>query len=95
MSINVSFPIYVIGFMSFLSWFLFIFYGGIGLAALPLDFIYHFCNKPRKLKPHEMEKERDVICMEASELRRIGEEVKKVEPEALKKTCKDFNFSFQ
>jgi LMBR1 domain-containing protein 1 len=89
MAINVSFPIYIIGFMSFLSWFLFIFYGGIGLAALPLDFIYSFCNKPKKLKPAEMERERNTLCAEASELRRIGDEVKKVEPEAMKKTCKD------
>jgi LMBR1 domain-containing protein 1 len=89
MAINVSFPIYVIGFMSFISWFLFIFYGGIGLAALPLDFIYAFCNKPRKLTKIEMEKEKQTLCAEASELRRMGEEVKKVEPEAMKKTCKD------
>jgi LMBR1 domain-containing protein 1 len=89
MSINVSFPIYVIGFMSFLSWFLFIFYGGIGLAALPLDFIYAFCNRPKKMSKLQMEKEREILLAEATELRTIGEEVKKMEHEALKKTCND------
>jgi LMBR1 domain-containing protein 1 len=73
--------------MSFLSWFLFIFYGGIGLAALPLDFIYAFCNKPKKMRPAELETEKKRLCAEASELRRMGDEVKKVEHEAMKKTC--------
>lgn len=45
---NVSFPIYVIGLVSFLSWFLFTIFGGIGLAAVPLDLIRTFNARPRK-----------------------------------------------
>jgi len=46
--LNVSFPIYTIGLISFLSWFLFALFGGIGLAAIPLDLIRAFCARPTK-----------------------------------------------
>lgn len=39
LTIEVTFPIYVVGFMSFIGWFLFVVYGGIGVVALPLDLI--------------------------------------------------------
>lgn len=45
---NVSFPIYVIGLISFLSWFLFIVFGGIGLAAIPMDLIRAFVGRPKR-----------------------------------------------
>jgi hypothetical protein len=44
----VSFPIYVIGVISFLSWFLFVVFGGIGISAIPLDCIRAFIGRPRK-----------------------------------------------
>ena len=39
LEIPVSFPIFVIGFMSFFSWILFSFFGGIGIPALPFGFL--------------------------------------------------------
>jgi len=37
LKVDVSFIIYIIGFLSFISWFIFVLFGGIGLAAIPLD----------------------------------------------------------
>ena len=48
LELNVSFPIYVIGLISFLSWFLFIVFGGIGIAAIPMDLIRTFFGRPKK-----------------------------------------------
>jgi LMBR1 domain-containing protein 1 len=48
LELNVSFPIYVIGLISFLSWFLFIVFGGIGIAAIPMDLIRAFIGRPKK-----------------------------------------------
>lgn len=38
----------MIGLISFLSWFLFTVFGGIGLAAIPLDLIRSFAARPKK-----------------------------------------------
>lgn len=35
--------------ISFLSWFLFTVFGGIGLAAIPLDLIRTFISRPKKI----------------------------------------------
>lgn len=37
--ITVSFPVFSMGFMAFIGWFLFVLFGGVGLSALPMDMI--------------------------------------------------------
>jgi len=51
--INVSFPIYTIGLISFLSWFLFTLFGGIGLTAIPLDLLRSYAARPKKIFTRE------------------------------------------
>ena len=46
----VTFPIYVMGLTSFIGWFFFILFAGVGLSALPLDYILEFKYRPRRLK---------------------------------------------
>ena len=93
MNIEVSFPIYVIGFMSFISWFLFVIFGGIGLPALPLDFIYDFCTRPKKLSKSDMDKLKNGIAERAKSIRDLAQEVKLMETneDVLKKGCKNMN----
>lgn len=87
LEIDVSFPIYVIGILSFVSWFLFVLFGGIGIPALPLDFIYDFCNRPKKMSRDEIEKRKNKIVQNATHLRDLGREIKLLEQDGiLKKT---------
>jgi LMBR1 domain-containing protein 1 len=44
--IPVTFPIYVMGLLSFVGWWLFVAFGGIGLTAIPLDLINKFRFRP-------------------------------------------------
>ena len=44
---NVSFPVYMMCLISFAGWVLFILFGGVGLAALPLDLIFDFWYRPK------------------------------------------------
>jgi LMBR1 domain-containing protein 1 len=84
LKIDVSFIIYVIGFLSFISWFIFVIFGGIGLAALPLDLIYDFCNRPRKLSPYQMQRKRKEMFTDINSLNELAKEVKAMEMKGAK-----------
>jgi LMBR1 domain-containing protein 1 len=85
--IDVSFPIYTIGLLSFISWFLFVIFGGIGLAALPLDFIYDFNTRPVKMSPRELADKKRFLLLETKKVKELGEIAKSLEDKgALKKT---------
>jgi LMBR1 domain-containing protein 1 len=79
MTIDVSFPIFVIGLMSFVSWFLFVIFGGIGLAALPLDFFYDFCTRPKKISPSELKYLKEKTVRRAKEIEKVLQECKTLE----------------
>ena len=87
--IDVSFPIYVIGLMSFISWFLFVVFGGIGLPSLPLDFIYDFCTRPKKISAKELESLKEKVEGRARKIKELANECKDMEmnSDVLKKTC--------
>ncbi len=91
LEIAVSFPIYVIGILSFVSWFLFVIFGGIGLPALPLDFIYDFCTRPKKVSGKELVKMKDDVAKAAKNFEAIGLECQDMEKQEIKKKgCKYF-----
>ena len=65
--------------MSFISWLLFILFGGIGLAALPLDFFYDFCNRPKHLKGSEIKERKQILLENCEDLRLLCKDVKEME----------------
>ncbi len=81
MRIDVSFIIYVIGLLSFISWFVFVIFGGIGLAALPLDLMYDFCTRPRKLTSSQVERKKNNMLRDITSLNELAKEVKTMEME--------------
>lgn len=88
-AIQVSFPIYIIALMSFISWFLFVLFGGIGLFALPLDLLYDFCTRPKKLNEHELESMKKRIVDDGMQLKELGGETKAMEERgAMKRNSK-------
>jgi LMBR1 domain-containing protein 1 len=70
--------------MSFLSWFLFVIFGGIGLAALPLDLIYDFCTRPKKLSSVEIEKQKKRVVENSISLKELANEVRSLEDRGAK-----------
>ena len=46
LTLTVSFPIYLLALMSFIGWFLFVLFAGVGLSALPIDLILEWKNRP-------------------------------------------------
>ena len=71
--------------MSFISWFLFVVFGGIGLAALPLDMIYDFVTRPKKLTTIEMEYQKKRIIDDGKILKDLALETKTMEERGAKK----------
>ena len=54
-----SFPVYVIGIMTFLGWFLLVFFLGTGLVAFPFDLINAFRFRPRPMKEDEFNRNKN------------------------------------
>lgn len=77
--IDISFIIYLIAVMSFISWFIFAVFGGIGLAAIPLDFFYDFRTRPKHLKRIEIDQRRTDLLKNIEDLKQLGNEVKDME----------------
>ena len=77
--IKVSFIIYTIALMSFISWFLFVIYGGIGLAALPLDTFRAFHARPKLTKGIEITERKRQLVEDCEDLRQLTLDVKRME----------------
>ena len=71
--------------MSFISWLLFILFGGIGLAALPLDFFYDFCNRPKHLKGSEIKERKQILLENCEDLKALCKDVKEMEKKGYNK----------
>jgi len=74
--VPVNIPTFFAGFMSFSGWFFFALFGGIGLAALPLDLILAWVHRPRHLDPSEFADAQRLIRDRVDELVTIGEGIK-------------------
>ncbi len=52
-AIDVTFPVFLMAFLSFVGWFFWTFFVGVGLVALPLDLINEFRTRPEPMKTAE------------------------------------------
>ena len=77
--VKVNILIYAIAVLLFVSWLLFAFFGGIGLAAIPIDLFSSFCNRPKHMKSREIDRRKDILLKNIEELRSLGQEVKTLE----------------
>eukprot|EP00557_Chaetoceros_sp_GSL56_P009331 CAMPEP_0176500014 /NCGR_PEP_ID=MMETSP0200_2-20121128/13277_1 /TAXON_ID=947934 /ORGANISM="Chaetoceros sp., Strain GSL56" /LENGTH=460 /DNA_ID=CAMNT_0017898557 /DNA_START=43 /DNA_END=1425 /DNA_ORIENTATION=+ len=74
--VPVSIPTFLSGFMAFIGWFFFAVFGGIGLAAVPLDLILAFVNRPKRMDPAEFADKQMEVRNRTMELVDIGELLK-------------------
>ena len=49
--LRVSFPVYIIALVTIFGWLVFMVFAGIGLSALPMDWIRHFLFRPKAVIP--------------------------------------------
>jgi len=76
LTLDVSFPIYIIAVFSWIGWWLFVIYAGVGITALPLDMIIDYKNRPIRMKESEFVKARLELATELVELKKNGEQIR-------------------
>ena len=54
LEVPITFPIFTVALMSFVGWIFFVVYGGVGLAALPMDLINMWRTRPERLTYDEL-----------------------------------------
>eukprot|EP00956_Cyclotella_meneghiniana_P006079 scaffold7921_cov68-Cyclotella_meneghiniana.AAC.8 len=74
LSVNAS--TFYAGLMAWLGWFFFALFGGIGLAALPLDLILAWLDRPRHMDPLEFAEAQTSLRDRVNELVAVGELLK-------------------
>lgn len=70
---RVTYALYMISMITFLGMFLFVLFGGIGLAALPIDLFYGWKNRPRPISFVKYSQEKLKIGERAKELMASGQ----------------------
>jgi len=74
--VQLSIPTFFIGLMTFIGWFFFVLFGGVGMPSMPLDFILAYVNRPRHMDAVEFAEAQQSIRERVNELVDIGELVK-------------------
>ena len=75
-TLQVSVSTFFAGLMAWLGWWLFAVFGGIGLAALPLDMVLEFVNRPKHMDAVEFAEAQMSLRERVNELVDIGELIK-------------------
>lgn len=76
---TISFQVYAIALLTFISYFLFMLFGGVGIFSFPLDLIYSFCTRPIRIKPAKLEEMKKEIVVTAADLKDLGMQLKQLE----------------
>jgi len=67
---------------------LFVLFGGIGLAALPLEFFYDFHTRPVKMTKSELNNRKKTLIKETQKTKELGMQVTCLEEKGVHtKTC--------
>lgn len=77
LEIDVTFVIYLAALMSFVGWFLFSIYVGIGFVALPIDCFMAFIHRPKTMPADQLAKERQSLRHRCEELIRLARDMGK------------------
>ena len=72
LTVAVTPVVYCMAMITFLGWFFFVLFGGIGLAALPLDLLNDFANRPQRIDLEEFAKQKMILNERAAKLLEIG-----------------------
>ena len=73
LTLTVSISNFYAGLMAFIGWFLFAIFGGVGIAAMPLDLILMYVKRPRHMDAQEFAEAQTSLRERVNELVDIGE----------------------
>jgi LMBR1 domain-containing protein 1 len=79
LSLKVSLFVYVVGLLAAIGWFFFFVFGGVGLAALPMDLISDFRNRPKPITIAEYAAKKVDIGSRIAKLMEEGKELEERE----------------
>jgi LMBR1 domain-containing protein 1 len=65
--------LFMIVFLIFIGWFLFVVFAGIGITALPMDWILDYFYRPQPRSPHEMAERKVALRRRAEELMKFAQ----------------------
>jgi len=82
LQLDVSFPVYIMAFFSFIGWIFFLLFGGLGLFAIPMDLINDFRYRPKKKTQRELANSRKDLQAKAAELMEVGQNLKRNQEKA-------------
>lgn len=71
--------VYSMAIMSFIGWILLILFGGVGLFALPVDWINDFRKRPKPRRSEEMLRTREALMTTVEDLKKECDELKQVD----------------
>mmetsp|Transcript_10640 Transcript_10640/g.20578 ORF Transcript_10640/g.20578 Transcript_10640/m.20578 type:complete len:512 (-) Transcript_10640:1610-3145(-) len=74
--IPVTFPIYIMGLLSFVGWWLFVAFGGIGLTAIPMDLINKFRYRPVAMTHEQLDLKKRMLRTKTQELLELSSKVR-------------------
>lgn len=72
---SINYVLYIISILAFIGMFLFTIFGGIGLAALPMDLINGFRNRPKRIKLSEYLKRKLELGTRSEQLLEAGKKL--------------------
>lgn len=72
---KVSIAVFIIAAFSFIGWFFFVIFGGVGLSALPMDFIHSFTRRPTWKDPKERIKTKKILQNKAEKYLELAHEI--------------------
>eukprot|EP01029_Cantina_marsupialis_P029547 TRINITY_DN781826_c0_g1_i1.p1 TRINITY_DN781826_c0_g1~~TRINITY_DN781826_c0_g1_i1.p1 ORF type:complete len:530 (+),score=129.99 TRINITY_DN781826_c0_g1_i1:67-1656(+) len=78
LEMDLSIPIYIAAFLSFVGWFFFILYAGVGVVTFPLDAINSYRNRPKIMNTNQYFQFKIAIQNRAKQLLEAGRQVKEM-----------------
>ena len=82
LDMNAPFSIYMMAVLSFVGWFLFVCFVGIGMVALPIDLINTYRDRPRSMRSDEVERRKFQLLKYILKLRQLGKSLEDMKPKA-------------
>jgi len=79
---RVGFQVYLIAVQSFIGWFFFVMFGGIGLGAVPLDLVLGFIDRPRAIDEATYQQRKRLLGKAASTLMEQAESIQVAEADS-------------
>lgn len=75
MKVETSWVVYTMSMMAFVGWILLILFGGVGMFALPIDWINEWRNRPRPRRSDEMRLTKGALLRTAERLGKTCQEL--------------------